>query len=126
MVESTRRRMSMDRLKVLQDLIAFKQPTYILSGNLSKFDWDYDGQPMILKITHIKEVLKRFLAGEFSSKELEDWANLIECREDIELEEHKRDEIKNVIHCLANPTLQGEITTHSCEALLNKLTCSLK
>jgi len=35
-------------------------------------------------------MLKRFLAGECSAKELEGWANLIELREDIELEEKSK------------------------------------
>ena len=111
----------MDRFDALRDLVAFNKPVVVLADSLSKFDWDYEGQPLTVMALQIQEVLKRFLAGEYSAQELEDWANLIECREDLEFEEKKRDEIAYVIYRLANPVLEGEITPDSCEALVATL-----
>lgn len=108
----------MGRFDVLRDLIAFNKPVSVLADSLSKFDWDYEGQPLIVMASQIREVLQRFLAAEYSAQELEDWANLVEGREDLEFEEEKHDEIANVIYCLANPVLEGEITADSCEALI--------
>ncbi|EGQ9730915.1 hypothetical protein ACJXBB_001696 [Vibrio cholerae] len=71
--------------------------------------------------TKIQDVLRRFLAGEFTAEDLENWANLLECREDLEFEEGKSEEIENVIYCLANPTLQKEITIDSCKEFLISL-----
>lgn len=114
----------MDRFDVLRDLVAFNKPVSILADSLSKFNWDYEGQPMIVMASQIREVLKRFLAGGYSAKELEAWANLIECREDLEFEEKKHEEIENVIYCLANPVLDGGITADSCNALITSLDCT--
>jgi hypothetical protein len=111
----------MDRFVILKDLVAFSKPINELSDDLSKLDWDYEGQPLTVRASQIQGVLKYFLAGECTAKELEDWANLIECREDLEFEKQRYEPIENVIDCLANPILQGEITTASCEALLSSL-----
>lgn len=111
----------MNRIDVLRDLVSFSKPVDVLSTALSKFDWDYEGQPLIVTGLEIKPVLKRFLAGEFTADELEMWANLIEGREDLEFEEQKYKLIEHVIYCLANPVLQGEITFESCKNLLSTL-----
>ena len=114
----------MERFDVLRNLVAFNKPLSVLADSLSKFDWDYEGQPLIVMASQVREVLTRFLAGEYSAQELEDWANLIECREDLEFEEKKHEEIANVIYCLANPVLEGEITADSCKALIASLDCA--
>lgn len=111
----------MNRIDVLRDLISFSKPVNVLSTALSRFDWDYEGQPLVVTASEIKAVLKRFLAGEFTADELEIWANLIEGREDLEFEEQKHKLIEHVIYCLANPILQGEITFGSCRNLLSTL-----
>lgn len=114
----------MNRFDALKDLVAFTKPVSVLVDSLSKLDWDYEGQPLIVMASQIREVLKRFLSGEYSAQELEDWANLIECREDLEFEEKKHEEIANVIYYLANPVLEGEITADSCKALIASLGCT--
>lgn len=111
----------MNRFDLLRDLITFNKPISVLDEGLSKLGWDYDGKPLLVTAKQIQEILKRFLAGEFSAQELEDWANLVECREDLEFEEKKQDEIANVIHCLANPVLEGSITDDSCKVLIGTL-----
>jgi hypothetical protein len=111
----------MDRFDVLKDLISFSRPVTELAENLSKFDWDYDGEPFIIRASQMRSILERFLEGELTAKELEDWANLLEGREDLDFETEKHDAIENIIYCLANPTLQGEITARSCKTLLGTL-----
>ena len=113
----------MNRSDILRNLLEFNKPVSALTASLSKLDWDYKGQPLIVMAFQIQEVLKRFLAGEYSAQEIEDWANLIECREDLEFEVNKQEKIANVIHCLANPVLEGEITTDSCKAYIASLDC---
>ena len=81
-------------------------------------NWDYDGEPVVLRGVQVESVLLRFLAGELNAVELEDWANLIEGREDIIFEAEREDTIEDVIYCLANPVLQGEINNSLCEKLL--------
>lgn len=109
----------MNRFEVLQELIAFSKPIESLSNNLSRFDWDYEGEPLVISASQVRSVLRRFLDGKYTSEELEEWANLIECREDLEFEQEKHKAIENTIYHLANPELQGKITSDSCEKLLS-------
>ncbi len=111
----------MDRFEVLNDLVCFNKPVNVLLKNLSQFDWDYDNEPLVLQTFQVRQVLEGFLSNKYSAKELEGWANLIECREDIDFQESKREEIEEIIDILANPILQGEITHQSCEELLKQL-----
>lgn len=97
------------------------KPLNELSNNLSELDWDYEEGPFIVSASQILEVLKRYISGEVSDKEIEDWANLIECREDIIFEKEKKDKLEDTIYRLANPTLEGVITPDSCEEIISKL-----
>jgi len=120
-VKSKNGNFTIKRFSILRDLVAFSKPIHELSGILSQLDWDYEGEPLIVTASEVKSVLKRFLAGECSAQDIEAWANLLELREDLQFEEHKLEAIENVIHCLANPVLQGEITPDLCESLLGSL-----
>ena len=111
----------MKHLEVLNNLVTFSKPTKDLAEELSKIDWDYTGQPMIVLAFHIKSVLQRFLGGEYDSDELENWANLIECREDLEFESTQKNIIENIIYSLANPVLEGEITVDLCKEFIKQI-----
>jgi len=109
------------RLTLLKDLVAFNKPIEIIADGLSQLDWDYKGQSLSVSSSQIRSILQRFLVGKFTAKDLENWANLIECREDIEYEGDRYEAIENVIYCLANPSIQGEITLVLCENMINTL-----
>ena len=111
----------MDRLVILKNLVSFSKSVNELSKMLSQLEWDYDEQPLIVNASDVRSVIARFLVGEYTAKELEGWANLIECREDLEFEETCFEAIESAIDSLANPALQGEITSESCRSILTSL-----
>lgn len=111
----------MGRMEVLNDLISFSESPEALSKALSQYEWDYEGVPFIVKASQVRKVLEEFLAGKYSAQELEAWANLIECREDLEFEESKHNLIENIINHLANPVLHGEISHQYCKTALDTL-----
>lgn len=113
--------MDNERLKALEDLLNFSLTTTELSKNLRSFSWDYDGEPVIILRIHVLDVLNRFIAGEIHSKEIENWANLIECREDLDAEHDFTKEINDVIFKLANPILEGELSIEFCSKLTGEL-----
>jgi hypothetical protein len=108
----------MKRTDILNNLISFSNPVKDLGNQLTDLNWDYDGEPVVLRGVQIENILLRFLAGDLNAIELEEWANLIEGREDITFEVEHEEAIKDVIYCLANPILQGEITNSLCVKLL--------
>ncbi len=105
----------MNRFELLDNLVKFNKAITVLKEGLSKLEWDYEGEPLVVKPIDIRNVIQRYLDGEYSAEQLESWANLIECREDLELEEFT----DNIIYQLANPTLEGEITKDSCKEMIN-------
>jgi hypothetical protein len=108
-------------MDVLKNLVQLSKPLNVLSKELAELDWDYEGEPFIVKISHIKSVLGRFLSGEIDEKDIEDWANLLECREDIEYEQAVHTQLEEIVYTLANPALEGDITLKSCKKIYSML-----
>lgn len=108
-----------DRMKILESLISLSKPLTEISDDLSRLDWDYEGEPYIAQAEQVSSVLHRYVSGELNCDDVEGWANLIECREDLEFEPSKEDELENTIYRLANPELEGEITPDLCKQLIS-------
>lgn len=111
----------MYREDVLKSLLAFDEPIEVLESQLAKFEWDSEDALGILSRRHSVEVLKRFLDGALSAADVENWANLIEGRDDINFEPNGADVIKELIHELANPILTRELTHASAKEWITRL-----
>jgi len=103
--------------EVLLNLISFSIDLSRLKKQLALVDWDQTEELVTLNFFHVKNVIERFLSGGISVKELEDWANLLECREDLNFE---NEYVEGVIYRLANPVLEGEISEAICRGILEK------
>jgi hypothetical protein len=110
----------MERLQVVQLLIEFPEDLDDISIKLSKFCFDYDGEQVILTLKDVGKALGLFIKGMKTEEEIENWANLIEGREDIEFFEDDEEILDEVMHKLANPYLQGNLTLKYCEEFLSK------
>lgn len=107
-----------NRYEVLQELIDFEQPLDVISSKLKGFNFDFDGEPLVLSKEKVIAAINSFITGKKNADELERWANLIEMREDIDFEGICEDSINDVIYKLANPILEEPITTVSCKKYL--------
>lgn len=99
-----------DRYAALQKVLKFSQPIQKLEELLKDFSWDFDGDPQEMNINHLRAALERYISGELSAQGLEDWANLIEGREDIKYQEERVVIIEDYIYELANPELTKKIS----------------
>jgi hypothetical protein len=99
------------RTSQLEELLHFSRPVADVLSDLSAFGWDSDEELVILEAAHISTVLNRFLSGEISVTDVEDWANAIECREDIGLLEGAP--VADALDELANPLLTRPLTRQS-------------
>ena len=79
--------------------------------------FDSDEQ-IILNVSHIRSVLKRYLSGDVTAEQVLDWADFIEMRDDIDYSDPA---VNQAIYVLATPELEGELTPASAEAILNGL-----
>ncbi len=105
-----------NRKNVLRKLLDLSAPIDDISTQLRKLEWDYEGEgEVVLEPKHISNVLGRYLKKELTKEDIEHWSNLIECREDIEFDGKYLELIKELIFKLANPALEGNITSKSCK-----------
>lgn len=105
-----------DRQRSLQELIEGSRKPAEMRTVLAKYDWDFAEELVQLKKHHVVTVLQRFIAGKVSAEEVEDWANLIECRDDVGYEE-----VAEILHVLANPDITYELTQELAANLIEEL-----
>ena len=79
------------------------------------------GVPLVIQANKISIVLKKYIIGVYSSQEIEQWANLIECREDLGYESDKSNVLDSIVYHLANPFLEGKITRRLCLDFMKSL-----
>lgn len=95
---------------ILRHLLAFDLPIDVLTPAVGRLAWDVEEPLVTLTRAEIDAVLRRYAAGELSAAEVETWADLIECREDIAFDPDDADPVNDLIHELANPLLAGPLT----------------
>lgn len=109
------------RTEILSKLLAYQTSLDELTQLLKQFPWDSREELVVLTPDHISHILQRYLAGEFSEQQLEDWANAIEGREDIGFLLGHEDALADAIHQLANPLLTQPIIPLWAQGLLQEL-----
>lgn len=101
--------MNNDRSTIIELLLSFSRPLDELQRQLSGFDWDFEGVPIVLHPDHIAHVLRRYLSGELTAAMVERWANLIEGREDLSFDSKHEKWIRDTVYELANPVLTAQL-----------------
>jgi len=107
-----------DEIGILLDLVHFKNNIDTLKNMLSQIGFDSETELVSMSRDDIAEILQRSLDKKISFLELGEWANLIECREDIGFEDEKTQEM---IFKLANPYLYGKLDEKQVLSYLNEL-----
>ena len=106
------------KTSILLDLVHFKNNIDALKNMLSQIGFDSETELGSMSRDDIVEILQSSLDKKISFLELEEWANLIECREDIGFEDEKTQEM---IFKLANPYLYGKLDEKQVLSYLNEL-----
>lgn len=112
--------MSESRVVALKELIAYRLPIEGALAALASLGWDSPAPLVTLSEKDVLLVLERFLTGDLTSEQLTDWADLIECREDIALPSEPIN-LSEVVFRLANPDLEGPVTVHAVTELRDRL-----
>ncbi|MFT5534289.1 MAG: hypothetical protein ACI802_002535 [Candidatus Paceibacteria bacterium] len=110
-----------NRLGLVEDLLKISKPLHKIVAQLATLSWDYEGDCVTLKRTHVFSVLERYRLNQLSAQEVEYWANQIESREDIVFEEAWEQEIGDVIYQLANPELTRHLNQEQSKLMLAEL-----
>ncbi len=96
-----------NRSEILKELILLHGNIENLEKELSQFPWDIENPLLKISIEDFVNVIKRSLSYEIDFETLTNWANVIECREDLDF---ANETMKEIIFELANPEINGEIT----------------
>ena len=115
--------MSESRIAALKQLIAYRLPIESTIAALATFGWDCEAPLVTLSVHDVLPVLERFLAGDLTAEQLTDWADLIECREDIACADKPID-LSKIVFRLANPNLRGPITVDVVAEIRDRLRSS--
>ena len=108
----------MAKIYILLNLINFAKDISAIKRDLAKIGFDSESELVTITKNTIANILNRVIDKEISYELLEEWANLIECREDIGYE----DEIlQEIIFELANPCLYGEIDERKICMILDEI-----
>ena len=109
----------MNRANCLKEIVEFGAKRAEAKSTINGFGFDSDVELYQLSKGTFLKVVEMYLAGSIDSKQLEDWASFIECREDIDYM-HLSDQI----YQLANPLLTAEITPGNVEQIASKVKSS--
>ena len=107
------------RKDILVDLISLKGNVNELKNELSEFSWDVEQPVLIISTNNVAVILKRTIAKEITFKEIEDWAEAIECRDDLGFE---NDRLQGIIFELANSAINTQISIDFLKSLLGTVT----
>ena len=106
----------MDPRSTLSSLIAFDRPLVALRFAVEELDPQAD-VVVALRRQDIAAVLQRFLAGELEAAEVAAWAELVECREDVEFEARHEEAVADALFDLGNPDAAGPLAEIAAEVL---------
>ena len=107
------------RKKILEELVSLSRDIKDIKSDLNQFSWDSEEELYTISKNDIMSMLSRYLSSEIDNIQLEDWANIIEGREDIGYE---NEDIEEIILELSNPVLYGDMSFEHANMILSKLT----
>lgn len=84
--------------------------------------WDWSSEPLlVLTAEHFISIMDRFLSGQLSADQVEEWAENLEQREDVAFSSERKEILDEMLFCLANPSINYEITRESIGRLKQRL-----
>lgn len=110
-----------ERIVALQALLDFNLPLTTTKSHIARFPFESQTILLPLEPKHLTHALSLFINNEITASDLEDWANAIEVRDDIQAYDSRDPRVSAILFDLANPVLQGPITHRACLAFCHEL-----
>lgn len=106
------------REELLLDLVFCRGNIEELENKLAKYSWDVEEPLLKINTEAFISVLKKCIDNEINFNKLILWANAIECRDDLDFE---NEIMQEVIFDLANPEINGAITSKRLLSIMDEL-----
>jgi hypothetical protein len=110
-----------DRKTLLERLVAYQLPIEPVLEGLSHFPFDSDQELVCIHRDDVVSIIDRFIAGKLTAEQVTDWADQVEVRDDLGLEDNHREMLRDAIFRLANPNLRDPITFDAVRAIRSKI-----
>lgn len=108
----------MNRAATLEALVKISMPISEAISRLAEFPWDSESELVILTPQDFCHVFSSFKRGSLSAAEIEDWANALECRDDVGF---ATSQARELLHELANPLLTKPLSGERADFWLSQL-----
>jgi hypothetical protein len=106
------------RIVILKDLVFYQGNIKIIEKELLQYPWDIENPLIKIVKNDLAFVLKKCFNNEISFEDITNWANAIECREDLDFE---NEELQEIIFELANPEINGVLTKERLSEIIEEL-----
>lgn len=108
----------MNRTATLDALVKITMPISEAISRLAEFPWDSDAELVNLAPEDFHHVLSLFKQGSLSVVEVENWANALECRDDVGISAPL---VQELLYELANPLLTQPLSSERADFWLARL-----
>jgi hypothetical protein len=108
--------MTLDRESCLKEIVKFGENRVQATEQIATFDWDSEIELYTVTKIDIVNILNKFIDSTISDVELENWANFIECRDDLDYSK-----VAEFVFKLANPLVHGRITKQVAQNIISML-----
>ena len=95
----------MTRAEAIDQAVRFAAPLPSLTANLSPFPPGHGSPRATIRKRDVVTVLERFIEGELTTEDVCGWAELLETRDDVDVEDSADETVATVFFWLANPTI---------------------
>jgi hypothetical protein len=107
----------LSRKDLLKRLVEYRLPIEPVLEALSCLPFDSAEELVCIRRADVVAIIDRFLGGALTGEQVTDWADQVELRQDLGLEETHRDALRDAIFRLANPNLRGPVTPEVARAI---------
>ncbi len=111
----------MNRAELLEKLLRLDGSLSEIEKELQTFGWDSDDPLVTLRREDILSILNRYIQSVLTETDIENWANVIEGRDDIGFEQGQDKLIHDIVFELANPSLTQPLNVETAQILIDKL-----
>ncbi len=110
-----------DRSELIKGIAQIGANYIDYKNKIQQYPWDCHSELYFLTKQDLISVFRRFLSGELDSTAIDDWANFLECRDDLGYQFEYEDELKEMIFLLANSEINSSIDNNLITRLLKQV-----
>ena len=103
----------MERDVLLRQLVERRRPVDEVVRDLAQFSWDAPVALVSVEPQHVVAVLDQYAKGRMTAAEVEEWADALEVRDDVDAPP----QVREALFRLANPALGYELSASTIEEI---------